>query len=76
MSHKLSKEINFKETSKATFTELLDTIQALDKKKNESEYEEESVDGFLDLYNYWNGDERSISIEMKIAQNKGKLDDI
>jgi len=76
MSHKLSKEINFKETSKATFTELLDTIQALDKKKNESEYITEGADGFLDLYNYWNGDEPSISVEIKIAQNKRKLEDI
>jgi len=73
MSHKLSKEINFKAISKATFTELLDTIQALDKKKNESEYVTESADGFLDLYNYWVNDSM-IDIETKIGQNKRNLD--
>ena len=73
MSHKLSKEIDFKEISKATFTELLDTILALDKKKNQSEYVSESADEFLDLYNYWCNDS-IFDIETKIADNKRALD--
>lgn len=74
MSHKLSKEIDFKAISKSTFVELLDTMVALDTKRGNSEYIQEGRDGFLDLYNYWVNDSMT-NIETKILRNKANLND-
>ena len=73
MAHKLSKEIVFDRVSKKLFIELLDTMVARNVSTSTGgEYKDESRDGFLDLYNYWNeaGTKR---LNQKIKSNNAYL---
>ena len=47
----LSGKIEFNNISKKDFQEFVDVLQ----KADEPVYKEEGADGFLDLYNYWDG---------------------
>ncbi len=68
----LSDKIEFDNISIAQFQEFVDVLQ----KADERAYADESRDGFLDLYNYWN----NISYErggktrfnQKLLDNKAK----
>ena len=73
MAHKLSTEIKFDRISKEMFNEFLDTIVARNVSTSSGgEYKDESRDGFLDLYNYWN--ERGVrKMREKIKSNNAYL---
>ena len=47
----MSSKIVFDKISKSQFKEFIDVLFKVDK----SAYLDEGKDGFLDLYNYWNG---------------------
>ena len=69
MAHKISENITFDGLiDKETFIKLLDTILTLDSINTCQEYNEESEDGFQDLYNYWLNDS-TMTIEEKIEKN-------
>ena len=47
----ISQDIEFDNIEEKDFKEFLEVL----KKKDPREFAQESADGFLDLYNYWNG---------------------
>ena len=49
--HNLSEDIQFTSIYKDTFEDYLDVM----KEYSEDDYNAEAKDGFLSLYNYWNG---------------------
>lgn len=69
MSHALSSKIKFEDISKELFSEHLDNIKVICL----DTYNEESVDGFLDLYNYW--EEKGVCrIKEKISRSLIKIE--